>query len=98
MLEHASDARVVVLVIDARPGDGGDEPFELITPADVGIDEHELARRAAMYPPQALVSSLKPVLLRHLIGDAPAVLLDADMLVLGDLGPLSIPRASTTSS
>jgi hypothetical protein len=91
VLDHASDARVVVLVVDARPGDGGGEPFELITPADVGIDERELARRAAMYPPQALVSSLKPMLLRHLIGDEPALLLDADMLVLGDLGPLADP-------
>jgi hypothetical protein len=48
VLEHASDARVVVLVIDARPGDGGDEPSSLITPADAGIDEHSrLARRVS---------------------------------------------------
>lgn len=88
--EQHADARVSVLVVDADVRPPGDEPFEVLTPAMVGCDAEELGRRALAYDAQALVSSLKARLLAWaLAGGGPALLLDADVLVCGDLRPLS---------
>ena len=89
--EQHPAARLSVLVVDAPAGDGGDEPFELLTPLSIGCDDAELARRALAYDTQGLVSSFKPRALGFAIGegDEPALFLDADVLVCGDLGPLA---------
>jgi hypothetical protein len=88
---HHSGIHIAILVVGALGDGGADEPFEVLTARDVGIDDRELARRAAMYAPQELVSSCKPALLAHLLArhGPPVILLDADMLVLGDLRPLA---------
>jgi hypothetical protein len=87
-LEHNPGARFSVLVTDGpRLRAGGSQPFEVLTPADVGMPEVELHRRATMYHAQALVASMKPLLLQSLLarGCGPAILLDADGCVYDDL-------------
>jgi hypothetical protein len=90
LAEQHPQARLSVLVVDAgaRPAH---EPFELLTPGAIGVDAAELGRRALAYDTQALVSSLKARLLGWALADGggPALLLDADMLVCGDLHPLA---------
>ncbi len=90
---HHPGAQVLVLVVDGAQHAGTDEPFTPLSPADLGVDAREVARRAALYTPQELISSLKPLLMRHLVTrhGTPAVLLDADCLVLGDLAALTEP-------
>src|ERR1044072_6275471 len=78
------DARLVAVVAD---GDGAVaiDGVEMLSPDDVGMDARELRRRALLYDLQGVVSSRRWWLLRHLLGDAPVLLLDADMLVLGGI-------------
>jgi hypothetical protein len=81
-----------ILVVDGPPpGFGGDEPFEVLAPSDVGIDREELNRRATMYSAQGLVASMKPNLLLALLSrrEDPLVLLDADGCVYDDLSPVA---------
>jgi hypothetical protein len=91
--EQHAGARVSVLVVDAAgQSPSPAEPFDLLTPAAIGLDPDELARRALAYDTQALVSSLKARLLGWALrqdGGEPALLLDADILVCGDLEPLA---------
>jgi hypothetical protein len=85
-------ARFSVLMIGYTPQTLPDgEPFEVLVPADVGIDEQELNRRATMYTTQGLTSSLKPDLLATLLsrGEGDAVIyIDADGCVYDDLAGL----------
>ena len=97
---HHPEARVWALVVE--PGDRPatrDEPFELLTPGDIGIDDDELARRALIYEAQALVSSCKALLVRECLrraGGAPVLFLDADILVCGDLSGVAVQAARDT--
>ena len=89
-LEHHPGARFAVLVVDDSSGDVVvDERFIRLRPADLGIDDRELHRRAVMFDSQGLTCSMKPALLRQLLiqegADATALLLDADSCVYGDL-------------
>jgi hypothetical protein len=91
-LRHNPGATFSVLVADDPRGElSFGEAVDTFAPADVGIDADELNRRATMYGAAALVSSLKPNLLMALLGSGrgPAVLLDADGCVYGDLGPIA---------
>jgi len=66
--EHHPGARTWVLVIDEMEGyldDPGDEPFELLTPADCDIEQFE--RMAALYTVLELSTAVKPWLLRSLL-------------------------------
>jgi len=87
--EHHPEAELRVLVVDAPEVSGAnhEEPFMRVTLAGAGVDMAELQRRATMYDPQALVSSLKaPFVGAQLVrARRPVLLLDADMLVLGPL-------------
>jgi hypothetical protein len=99
---YAAHARVLAeSFLDAHPGSSFtilvvDDPrcevavaagSRSLTPADIGVEEAELARRATMYTAQGLVASLKPVLLQWLLAHSgrPVVLLDADGIVHGSL-------------
>lgn len=89
--EHDRGARLLVLVPDdpvLEVGEG--EPFEVLRPADVGIDSAELGRRALLYDPVELACSMKAPLLRHAVGRSsdPVAFIDADCLVYDDLAPL----------
>lgn len=97
-LEHHPGAPFAVLVVDDPRGDVVvDERFIRLRPADVGIDDRELHRRAVMFDSQGLTCSMKPALLRQLLAqggpDATALLLDADSYVYGDLRHVAEPAA-----
>jgi hypothetical protein len=91
-LAHHPGARFSVLTIgypeDALPRG---ERFEVLVPADVGIDEQELNRRATMYITQGVASSLKPHLLATLLARGPDAVLyiDADGCVYDQLTGLA---------
>src|SRR5262245_9233392 len=67
--EHHPEARCFVLVVDdfERRIDPAAEAFELLTPADLGIEHFE--RMAALYSVLELSTAVKPWLLRHLLGE-----------------------------
>ncbi len=90
--EHNPAADFVVLLIDDHEQRiGEDEPFRVVRPDDVGISAHELDLRGLMYTPTELVCSLRPALLRHLLGEGATavILMDADGYVYGDLQPVA---------
>jgi hypothetical protein len=94
------EARLAVLVVDGSEPDRLDG-VDVLTPRDVGMDSAELHRRALLYDAQGVISSLRWWLLRHLLEEAqPVVLLDADMLVLGNIEDLwtSVPHAGVLLS
>lgn len=85
-------ARFSVLMIGYPPetlpeGEG----FEVLVPADVGIDEQELNRRATMYMQQGLTSSMKPHLLATLLsrGADSVIYIDADGYLYDELTGLA---------
>ena len=82
---HHPDVRLSVLVVDEPHAVPADEPFERLSPLELGIDERELHHRAMLFDAQGLISSLKPLALLALLAEGePAVLqIDADMLVFG---------------
>jgi glycosyltransferase involved in cell wall biosynthesis len=65
--EQRSGARCFVLSVDDPAGyiDAVDEPFELVTTADLAIDGFE--RMAAMYDVLELSTAVKPWLMKHLM-------------------------------
>jgi hypothetical protein len=84
-------AEFVALVVDDLDGALGErEPFRVLSPLEIGVDERELCREATMYTTQQLVSALKSRLLRFLLGqeDTPLLLFDADVCVYSSLEPL----------
>lgn len=81
-----------VLMIDDSEGmQLHDEPFEILAPADIGIDEPEFNRRATMYITQGLSVSMKPDLLHALLaqGHETVLFVDADGCVYDDLAHLA---------
>src|SRR6266508_4168807 len=86
LAEHHDGARLRLLIVDdleAAVGTG--ETFDALTRSEVGLSDEELYRRAAMYSPRELVSSLKGIVLRGVLAEVrqPVVLLDVDMLAFG---------------
>lgn len=92
LAQHPKGTLWVLIVDDERGAarDHSEEPFEALTPEQVGIDRAELHRRATMYTAQALACSLKPVLAHALLErvQGPVLYLDADSCVYADLTPL----------
>jgi len=88
--EHHSGARVLIVLVDGTSDHPPEASFELLTPAQIGCDDCELAMRALAYETQALTSSLKALALAAALKRAqgPALLLDADILVCADLTPV----------
>ncbi len=66
-LEHNPGQTCYVLVIDDTAGyiDASSEPFELVAPAQLGIDDYE--HMAAIYDVLELSTAVKPWLLAHLL-------------------------------
>jgi 2-polyprenyl-3-methyl-5-hydroxy-6-metoxy-1,4-benzoquinol methylase len=86
--EQHPDGTVSVLVIDHEPGfiDPAEEPFDLYTPADLGIDGFD--DMAAAYDVLELSTAVKPWFLRHLIDKTESgrvMYLDPDIEVTGSL-------------
>lgn len=88
---HHPSARLVVLLVDGAADDRmREEPFELLLPADVGVDDADLHRRAMLYRRQGVISSLRPRLVRHLreTRGGSVLLIDADMEAYAPLDDL----------
>ena len=88
--EHAPAMTVVALVLDATVEDRGrEEPFELLLPGEVRIDD--MGPLAAMLDTAELHEACKPLLLAHLLARPPGesvLYLDADSLVCGSLADI----------
>ncbi|GDY33763.1 hypothetical protein GTS_53960 [Gandjariella thermophila] len=83
------DAGFEALIVDAEPGDSGPG---LLTPADIGVDETELAYLATAHTAERLCAVLRPRLLAHLLADGtPVLYLDPWTLVLGPIGDHLLP-------
>ena len=67
--EHHPEGRCFVLVVDETEGylNPANEPFELIRPSDLDIDDYE--HMAGIYDVVELSTSVKPWLLSHLLND-----------------------------
>ena len=67
--EHHPGSRCFALVIDDTEGyiDPAEEPFELVTIPELGIDRYD--RMAALYNVLELSTAVKPWLLKHLLGE-----------------------------
>lgn len=89
---HHPDLRLVALVVDHEvfPMQDPDEPFDVVTPRDVGVDQRELHQLAAIYDGREICCALKPRLVQYLLADGAeaAVYLDSDMEVLAPLDDL----------
>ena len=76
-----------VLVLDGdRYPLASNEPFGVLSPRDLSLDELEFRRMAAAYDAHELATALKPWLLRALLGRYDhAVYLDSDIALHGSL-------------
>jgi glycosyltransferase involved in cell wall biosynthesis/2-polyprenyl-3-methyl-5-hydroxy-6-metoxy-1,4-benzoquinol methylase len=99
-LEHNPEGRFTALVIDAvRAEDSEPEAFATLTPLEIGIEEPEFERMAAIYDVMELATAVKPWLLRRLLDEAASdavVYFDPDIEVfapLGDLWELTIEHS-----
>jgi hypothetical protein len=83
---HHPELPLHVLVIDGSLGHRVDG-LETLVPAELGIDDAELARLRGIYDAWELTTALKPQLLRHLLdgGADAAIYLDSDVDVHGSL-------------
>jgi nucleoside-diphosphate-sugar epimerase len=98
-LEHHPDDNFSVLVIDdARsPVSPIGEPFEVLRPADIGLEQSEFHRMAAMYNVLELSTAVKPWLLRCLLAHGSEVLyLDPDIQIFAPLD--DVPRLAREHS
>jgi hypothetical protein len=89
--EHHPDARCWVLVIDEHEGfiDPAEEPFELVTIGDLGIERFD--RMSALYDVLELSTAVKPWLMRHLLeerGVERVAYLDPDIRIYDSLGEI----------
>jgi GT2 family glycosyltransferase/glycosyltransferase involved in cell wall biosynthesis len=86
---HEPDARLSVLIVDAIDGcfDPAEEPFEVLTPGDLRIDDFDAM--SARYGTIELCCALKPSVLSHLLeNDRPTVCLDSDVRLFAPLDGL----------
>jgi glycosyltransferase involved in cell wall biosynthesis len=89
--EHHPEGTCFVLLIDEPGGyiDAEAEPFELVRPAELGIEDYE--RMAAIYDVVELSTAVKPWLLGHLldgVGMDRVVYFDPDIRIFGRLDRL----------
>jgi hypothetical protein len=90
LAEHNPGSRLYTLIIDDFAGyvDPAEEPFEVLTPADVGCEP--FTHMALRYSVLELSTAVKPWLLRHLLAETggPVTYLDPDIKVFGSLEQL----------
>jgi len=89
--EHHPSSSFTVLVVD----DTGEralagEPFEVLSPYDVGLERAEVHRMALIYDMKEFATALKPWLLKHLLRQAEDVTyFDPDIEVFASLDDVS---------
>jgi hypothetical protein len=91
-LDHHPQGRFSVLAVGFPEGMApGEEPFEVLTLSDLGIEREELHRRATIYAAQGCAGSFKPNLLAFLLARerSPIAFFDADTCVYAPLEPLA---------
>jgi glycosyltransferase involved in cell wall biosynthesis len=91
-LAHHPNGQFFVVIIDALPDeDFGSEPFEVLSPFDIGINRDEFLRMATMYDVTEMATAVKPWALRTLLErtGSTATYLDPDILVLAPLDDLA---------
>ena len=87
-LAHHPGATFTTLVIDDTGDEPrGDEPFESLSPYEIGIDRDELHRMAAIYDVKEFATAVKPALLRTLLqrDESPVAYLDPDIQIFRPL-------------
>jgi glycosyltransferase involved in cell wall biosynthesis/SAM-dependent methyltransferase len=86
-LQHHQSGRFITLVIDARePLDDTAEAFEVVGPADIGVEESEFRRMAMIYDVMGLATAVKPWLLKRLLESEDTITyLDPDIQVFASL-------------
>ncbi|ONI77319.1 hypothetical protein ALI144C_35285 [Actinosynnema sp. ALI-1.44] len=72
-------ARFDILLVDGEPG--GD----VLTPADIGVDDAELALLSTAYTAEQVRAVLRPRLLQALLANGPVLYLDPSVLVLASV-------------
>jgi glycosyltransferase involved in cell wall biosynthesis len=76
---HNPGSGFSTLIIDG-PGPHPTEPYEILLPEDLDLDQAEFQRMAAIYGVMELATAVKPWLLRHLLERGePVVYLDPDI-------------------
>jgi len=95
-LAYHPDGRFTVLLVDDEwkafsPGTAIDDRISWLRLADIGLDTVEIARLAGIYDVTELATSVKPLLLRHLLnrGARAAIYLDPDIRVYDSLEPVA---------
>jgi glycosyltransferase involved in cell wall biosynthesis len=87
------DVRIDVVVIDADPDRDTrtDQPFHLLTLADIGLDNHLGRRMAGIYDVTEMATAVKAWALDHLVRTSsdPVIYLDPDIQVFAPLDPLA---------
>jgi hypothetical protein len=85
---HHPGARFSVLLVDDPDGRAPEDPrWETLRPADIGLEQRELHRMAAMYTAGGLANACQSLLMAHLAerDGEPLLQLDADMCVYAPL-------------
>lgn len=94
-LEHHPTASFTTLVIDEQETQAyRDEPFDVLTPYEIGIERSEFHRMALIYDVKELATAVKPALLATLLASRAdsVAYLDPDIQVfapLDDIGDLA---------
>ncbi|HEY5159823.1 MAG TPA: glycosyltransferase family 4 protein [Gaiellaceae bacterium] len=94
--DHHPNARFTTLILDGA--DDLDEPFEILSPYEIGIEPDELHRMAMIYDLKELATAVKPWLLRTLLdgGADAAVYFDPDIAIyqpLEDIAELALEHS-----
>jgi len=82
LARHHPELTLTVLLVDAEmlPLDGSDEPFDVVTPREIGVQQSELHEFASIYDALELCDALKPRLLQYLLTAADVgVYVDSDV-------------------
>jgi glycosyltransferase involved in cell wall biosynthesis/SAM-dependent methyltransferase len=90
--EHHPGERFTTLILDGADASG--EPFDVLTPYEIGIEPDEFHRMAMIYDLKELATAVKPWLLQTLLdrGADAAVYFDPDIAIyqpLDDIGVLA---------
>ena len=88
-LKYHPGGTITALLVDdvLREVDPAEEPFRIVYPPETELDSTEFLRMAAIYTPYELGGSLKPWIIRHVLGEraTPVLYLDSDILVFSSL-------------